>query len=40
MTFHNPGYLFLLLLLIPIIYWYIKEMHKAMQVCKFLHYKI
>ena len=29
MTFHNPGYLFLLLLLIPIIYWYIKEMHKA-----------
>ena len=29
MTFHNPEYLFLLLLLIPIIYWYIKEMHKS-----------
>ncbi|MBP7368946.1 MAG: VWA domain-containing protein, partial [Paludibacteraceae bacterium] len=29
MTFHNPGYLFLLLLLLPIIYWYIKEMHKS-----------
>jgi len=29
MTFHNPEYLFLLLLLIPIVYWYIKEMHKS-----------
>jgi len=29
MTFHNPEYLFLLLLLIPIIYWYIREMHKS-----------
>jgi Ca-activated chloride channel family protein len=29
MTFHNPGYLFLLLLLLPIIYWYIKEMHQS-----------
>jgi len=29
MTFHNPGYLFLLLLSLPIIYWYIKEMHKS-----------
>ncbi|MBP8945657.1 MAG: VWA domain-containing protein [Paludibacteraceae bacterium] len=29
MTFHNPGYLFLLLLLIPIIFWYVWEMHKS-----------
>lgn len=29
MTFNNPEYLFLLLLLIPIIYWYLKEMHKS-----------
>lgn len=29
MTFHNPEYLFLLLLLIPIIFWYIKEIHKS-----------
>jgi len=29
MTFRNPEYLFLLLLLIPIILWYIKEMHKS-----------
>jgi Ca-activated chloride channel family protein len=29
MTFHNPEYLFLLLLLIPIVFWYIKEMHKS-----------
>lgn len=29
MTFHNPEYLFLLLLLIPIIYWYLAEMHKS-----------
>jgi Ca-activated chloride channel homolog len=29
MTFHNPEYLFLLLLLFPVIYWYIREMHKS-----------
>ncbi|MFT3754027.1 MAG: VWA domain-containing protein [Paludibacter sp.] len=29
MTFHNPEYLFLLLLLVPIIYWYIQQMHKS-----------
>jgi Ca-activated chloride channel family protein len=29
MTFNNPEYLFLLLLLIPMIYWYIREMHKS-----------
>lgn len=29
MTFHNPEYLFLLLLLIPIVFWYIKELHKS-----------
>jgi len=29
MTFHNPEYLFLLLLLIPVLFWYIKEMHKS-----------
>jgi len=29
MTFHNPEYLFLLLLLIPVIYWYLIEMHKS-----------
>ena len=29
MSFANPGYLFLLLLLIPIIGWYIYELHKA-----------
>ena len=29
MTFHNPEYLFLLLLLIPVIFWYIWEMHKS-----------
>jgi len=29
MTFNNPEYLFLLLLLIPIVFWYIKEMHKS-----------
>lgn len=29
MTFHNPEYLFGLLLLIPVIYWYVKEMHKS-----------
>src|ERR1035437_2118709 len=28
-TFHNPEYLFLLLLLIPIVFWYIWEMHKS-----------
>ena len=29
MTFHNPEYLFLLLLLIPVIFWYIWEMQKS-----------
>jgi len=29
MTFHNPEYLFLLILLVPVIYWYIREMHKS-----------
>ena len=29
MTFANPGYLFLLFLLIPIIGWYIYELHKS-----------
>lgn len=29
MIFHNPEYLFLLLLLLPVIYWYIVEMHKS-----------
>lgn len=29
MTFHSPEYLFLLLILIPIVFWYIKEMHKS-----------
>lgn len=29
MTFHNPEYLILLLLLIPIIFWYIWELHKS-----------
>ena len=29
MTFHNPEYLFGLLVLIPVIYWYIKEIHKS-----------
>jgi Ca-activated chloride channel family protein len=29
MTFANPGYLFLLLLLIPVIGWYIYELRKA-----------
>lgn len=29
MTFHNPKFLFALLLLIPIIYWYIKELYKS-----------
>lgn len=29
MTFHSPAYLFLLLLLIPIVFWYIWEMRKA-----------
>lgn len=29
MTFHNPEYLFLLILLIPVIFWYIKELHKS-----------
>ena len=29
MTFHNPEYLILLLLLIPVVFWYIWEMHKS-----------
>ncbi len=29
MTFNNPEYLFLLLLLLPVIYWYLKEMYKS-----------
>lgn len=29
MTFNNPEYLFFLLLLVPMIFWYIKEMHKS-----------
>ncbi|HLP05296.1 MAG TPA: VWA domain-containing protein [Paludibacter sp.] len=29
MTFHNPEYLILLLLLIPIVFWYVWEMHKS-----------
>lgn len=29
MTFHNPEYLFLLLLLIPIVFWYVWEMQKS-----------
>ena len=29
MTFANPGYLFLLLLLIPVIGWYLYELRKA-----------
>jgi len=29
MTFHNPEYLFLLLLLIPVVFWYIWEMHNS-----------
>lgn len=29
MSFHNPEYLFALLLLIPVIYWYIRELHKS-----------
>jgi len=29
MTFHNPEYLFLLLLLIPIVFWYVWELHKS-----------
>lgn len=29
MTFANPGYLFLLLLLAPVIFWYVWELHKS-----------
>lgn len=29
MSFKNPEYLFFLLLLIPVVYWYIREMHKS-----------
>ncbi len=29
MSFKNPEYLFFLLLLVPIIYWYLRELHKS-----------
>jgi len=29
MTFRNPEYLLFLLLIIPVVWWYIKEMHKS-----------
>lgn len=29
MTFNNPEYLFFLLVLIPVVFWYIKEMHHS-----------
>ncbi len=29
MTFHNPGYLFLLLLIIPVVFWYIRKMYNS-----------
>lgn len=29
MTFNNPEYLFLLILLIPIVFWYVWELHKS-----------
>ncbi|MCQ2312641.1 MAG: VWA domain-containing protein [Paludibacteraceae bacterium] len=29
MTFHNPYYLFLLLLIVPVVYWYWKQLHKT-----------
>ena len=29
MTFNNPSYLFLLLLLVPVVFWYIMEMRKS-----------
>lgn len=29
MTFNNPEYLFLLLILIPIVFWYVWELHKS-----------
>lgn len=29
MTFHNPEYLFLLLLIIPAVYWYIRKMYNS-----------
>lgn len=29
MTFHNPGYLSLLLLIIPLVYWYIRKLYKS-----------
>lgn len=29
MTFHNPEYLLALLLLIPVIFWYLKELHQS-----------
>lgn len=29
MSFHNPEYLFFLLLIIPVVYWYIRDLHKS-----------
>lgn len=29
MSFHNPEYLFALLLLIPVVYWYVRELYKS-----------
>jgi Ca-activated chloride channel homolog len=29
MTFHNPEYLLALLLLIPVVFWYLKELHQS-----------
>lgn len=29
MVFHNPEYLFALLLLIPVVYWYLRELYKS-----------
>lgn len=29
MSFHNPYYLFLLILIVPVVYWYWKQMHKT-----------
>lgn len=29
MTFHNPEYLLALLVLIPMVYWYLKELHRS-----------
>ena len=35
MTFQNPEYFFLLLLLIPVIFWYFWEMRKS-DACRYL----